>query len=87
MKDYSAKLAALRAELEEYKSARTSILTTGQSWRIRNGEDSREYTAASLGQINAQIQEIERQIAVLEDIVEGGSYGCPNAVRIRARVL
>ena len=85
-RDYAAKLASLRAELEELKSAKSQILRTGQSWRIRNGEDNREYTAASLVEINHEIQEIERQIAILEDIVEGNSH-CPNGVRIRARVL
>lgn len=85
-RDYAAKLATLRAELEELKGARSQILKTGQAWRIRNGEDIREYTGASLAQINLEIRELERQIAILEDIVDGNSH-CPNGVRIRARVL
>lgn len=85
-KDYATLLVSKREELEQYKAARSQILSTGQSWRLRNGEDSREMTNVSLAQVVAQIAVLEREIAQLEDIVDGqGSYS--SAVRIRARAL
>lgn len=85
-RDYATILASKRAELEEYKTARSQILATGQSWKLRNGEDSREFQNISLAQVNAEIAALERDIAQLEDIVngEGSRSSC---VRIRARVL
>lgn len=85
-KDYATLLVSKREELEQYKAARSQILSTGQSWRLRNGEDSREMTNVSLAQVNAQIAILEREIAQLEDIVNGNG-SCPSGVRIRARVL
>lgn len=85
-KDYATLLVSKREELEQYKAARSQILSTGQSWRLRNGEDSREIQNVSLAQVNAQIAILEREIAQLEDIVNGNGR-CPSGVRIRARVL
>ena len=85
-KDYATLLVSKREELEQYKAARSQILSTGQSWRLRNGEDSRELQNDSLAQVNAQIAILEREIAQLEDIVNGNG-SCPSGVRIRARVL
>lgn len=79
------KLAALKAKLEEYEAKRDEILATGQSWKLRNGEDSREMTNVSLAQISALIDETERKIEQLEGIVNG--TGNPLGVRISARVL
>ena len=85
-RDYAALLASKREELQQFKEARNQILTTGQSWRLRNGEDSREMQNVSLAQVNAQIAILEREIAQLEDIVNGNG-SLSTAVRIRARVL
>lgn len=85
MRDYAAKLAKLRTQLEEYENARSTIIATGQSWRLRNGEDNREISNVSLAQLNALIADIERQIEQLEGIADGS--GNPNGVRIKARVL
>lgn len=85
-RDYAALLQSKRNDLEEFRNARSQILATGQSWRLRNGEDSREMTNVSLAQVNAQISLLEREIAQLEDIVNGNG-SLSTAVRIRARVL
>ena len=79
-------LQSKRNDLEEFRNARSQILATGQSWRLRNGEDSREMTNVSLAQVNAQISLLEREIAQLEDIVDGNK-SLSTAVRIRAGVL
>ena len=85
-RDYAALLQSKRTDLEEFRNARSQILATGQSWRLRNGEDSREMTNVSLAQVNAQISLLEREIAQLEDIVDGNK-SLSTAVRIRAGVL
>lgn len=85
MRDYAAKLAKLKSQLEEYENARSTIIATGQSWRLRNGEDNREISNVSLAQINALIADTERRIEQLESIVDG--TGNPSGVRISARVL
>lgn len=85
MRDYAAKLAKLRAQLEEYETARSTIIATGQSWRLRNGEDNREISNVSLAQLNALISDTERQIEQLEQITDG--HGSPNGIRARAAVL
>lgn len=85
MRDYAAKLAKLRAQLEEYETARSTIIATGQSWRLRNGEDNREMTNVSLAQLNVLIADIERQIEQIESLIDG--IGNPSGVRISARVL
>lgn len=85
MRDYAAKLAKLRAQLEEYETARSTIIATGQSWRLRNGEDNREMTNVSLAHLNALIADIERQIEQIESLIDGN--GNPSGVRVSARVL
>ena len=85
MTDYASKLEALKAKLAEYEAKRDEILATGQSWRLRNGEDNRELTNVSLAQLNALIDETERKIEQLEGIVNGN--GNPSGIRISARVL
>ena len=85
MRDYAAKLTKLRAQLEEYENARSTIIATGQSWRLRNGEDNREMTNVSLAQLNVLIADIERQIEQIESLIDG--IGNPSGVRISARVL
>ena len=85
MKDYAPKLEALKAKLAEYEAKRDEILATGQSWRLRNGEDNRELTNVSLAQLNALIADTERKIEQLESIVDG--HGNPNGIRVRAAVL
>ena len=85
MTDYASKLEALKAKLAEYEAKRDEILATGQSWRLRNGEDNRELTNVSLAQLNALIDETERKIEQLEGIVNGS--GNPSGIRISARVL
>ena len=85
MKDYAPKLEALKAKLAEYEAKRDEILATGQSWKLRNGEDSREISNVSLAQLNALIDETEKKIDQLESIVDGS--GNPSGVRVSARVL
>jgi len=84
MRDYAAKLTKLRAQLEEYETARSTIIATGQSWRVRNGEDSRELTNVSLAQLNKLIETTEWKIEQLEGIADGSN---PSGVRVRARAL
>lgn len=85
MRDYAAKLAKLRTQLEEYENARSTIIATGQSWRLRNGEDNREISNVSLAQLNVLIADIERQIEQIESLTDGN--GNPSGVRVSARVL
>ena len=85
MKDYASKLATLQQELETYKTQRTQIITTGQSWQLRNGEDNRSLTNVSLAQLNALIAETERKIAELEDVVTYGAN--PKGIRVRASAI
>jgi len=85
-RDYATLLVSKREELAQFEAARSQILATGQSWSLRNGEDHREMRNVSLAEVNAHIALLEREIAQLEDIVNGqGAYS--SAVRIRARVL
>ena len=85
MKDYAHKLEELKKKLAEYEAKRDEILATGQSWKLRNGEDSREISNVSLAQLNALIDETEKKIDQLESIVNGS--GNPSGVRVSARVL
>ena len=84
MSNHAQKLADLKAKLAEYEAKRDEILATGQSWKLRNGEDTRELSNVSLAQINALIDETERKIAQLEGIVNGT---CTGGIRIRGAVL
>ena len=79
------KLAKLRTQLENLEAKKDAILATGQSWKLRNGEDSREVTNVSLAEINREIEATERKIEQLEGIVNG--TGNPSGIRISARVL
>lgn len=78
-------LADLKAKLKEYEDKYDEILLTGQSWRLRNGEDSRELTNISAAALQDKIERTKRDIAQLEALVNGS--GNPNGVRVRARVL
>lgn len=82
MKDYARRIEKLQTRLNEYREAESRILLTGQSFRIRNGEDNRELTYGSLAQIREEISLLESQIEQLERLSMGGS---PNGVRVRAR--
>ena len=84
MSNHAQKLADLKAKLAEYEAKRDEILATGQSWKLRNGEDTRELSNVSLAQINALIDETERKIAQLEGIVNGT---CMGGIRVRGAVL
>lgn len=84
-KDYAQKLSELKEELATLKEQRMTIIKTGQSWSLRNGEDQRSLTNVSLVQINALIADRERQIEELEDIVENGRPS--RGLSIRARVI
>lgn len=84
MRDYASKIAKLRQELANYEAKRDEILATGQSWRVRNGEDSRELTNVSLAQLNKLIETTEWKIEQLEGIADGSN---PSGVRVRARAL
>lgn len=84
MKDYARELAELQEDLAEYKAQRKQIIKTGQSWRLRNGDDTREVTNVSVAQLDKLIAETKRSIAQLEHIVNGSS---PSGIRVRAKVL
>lgn len=79
------KLAKLRIQLENLEAKKDAILATGQSWKLRNGEDTREVVNVSLAEINREIEATERKIEQLEGIVNG--TGNPSGIRISARVL
>ena len=78
------KLARLREELEELLQTRKTIRVTGQSWKLRNGEDTREVTNVSLAEINREIAETERQIRQLENLLSGKAVG---GIRVKGAVL
>ena len=78
-------LADLKAKLKEHEDKYDEILLTGQSWRLRNGEDSRELTNISAAALQDKIERTKRDIAQLEALVNGS--GNPNGVRVRAKVL
>ena len=78
------KLAKLREELEELLQTRKTIRVTGQSWKLRNGEDTREVTNVSLAEINREIAETERKIEQLEKLLSGKAVG---GIRIKGAVL
>lgn len=82
--DYSAQLEELKEELKTYRQQRLQIIKTGQSWSLKNGDDSRAITNVSLVQLNAIIKETERKIEALEALISGNvSHG---AVRLVAEV-
>lgn len=85
MRDYTAKIAKLKAELASFEAKRDEILATGQSWDIRNGDDRRSLTNVSLAQLNKMIETTEWKIEQLEGLVDG--TGNPSGVRIKAGVL
>ena len=85
MRDYTAKIAKLKAELASFEAKRDEILATGQSWDIRNGDDRRSLTNVSLAQLNKMIETTEWKIEQLEGLVDG--RGNPSGVRIKAGVL
>ena len=85
MRDYTAKIAKLKAELASFEAKRDEILATGQSWDIRNGDDRRSLTNVSLAQLNKMIETTEWKIEQLEGLVDG--TGNPSGVRIKAEVL
>lgn len=63
------KLSELEEDLASYKSARRLIITTGSSYTIKNGEDSRSLTNVSLADLNDLIATTEAEIAELEDAI------------------
>ena len=85
MRDYTAKIAKLKAELTSFEAKRDEILATGQSWDIRNGDDRRSLTNVSLAQLNKMIETTEWKIEQLEGLADGS--GNPSGVRIKAGVL
>ena len=85
MRDYSAKLARLYEELEELQARKKRIMNEGQSWRLRNGEDSREMNNVSLAEVNRMIEKVEFKIEQLEGY--GNGSGNPSGIRVKAGVL
>ena len=61
------KLAKLRTQLENLEAKKDAILATGQSWKLRNGEDTREVVNVSLAELNREIEATERKIEQLEN--------------------
>lgn len=86
MKDYAQTLAALREELAAYKAKRLEIVTTGQTWALKNGDDNRSLSNVSLAQLTKLINDTEAKISQLEDIVENGNR-CPRGIRVGAGIL
>lgn len=86
MKDYAQILAEKREELASCKAKRLEIISTGQSWSLKNGEDGRGITNVSLAALNSMIRDLERDIAQLEDMVER-TGGCPRGIRVGAGIL
>lgn len=78
------KLAKLREELDELFQTRRTIRATGQSWKLRNGEDTREVANVSLAEINREIADTERQIAQLEKLLSGKPVG---GISVKGAVL
>lgn len=78
------KLAKLREELEELLQTRRTIRATGQSWKLRNGEDTREVVNVSLAEINREIEATERKIEQLEKLLSGKAVG---GIRVKGAVL
>ena len=85
MRDYTAKIAKLKAELASFEAKRDEIIATGQRWDIRNGDDRRSLDNVSLAQLNKMIETTEWKIEQLEGLVNG--TGNPSGVRIKAGVL
>ena len=85
MSNHAQKLAKLKQKLAEYEAKRDEIIATGQSIRLRNGDDNRELTNVSLAQLNALIENTERQIDQLEAYLN--SQGNPSGIRVSAMVL
>ena len=84
MTDYAAKLAELQEELAELKAQKKAIISTGQSWSLRNGEDNRGVTNVSLAELNKEIADLERKIAQIEGLMNGGN---PGGIRVRGALL
>ena len=78
------KLAKLRIQLENLEAKKDAILATGQSWKLRNGEDTREVVNVSLAEINREIAETERKIEQLEKLLSGKAV-C--GIRVKGAVL
>ncbi len=78
------KLAKLRTQLENLEAKKDAILATGQSWKLRNGEDTREVVNVSLAEINREIEATERKIEQLENLLSGRSVG---GIRVKGAVL
>ena len=57
--------------LLKYEDARLAILATGQSYQIKNGDNTRVLTYADLDSITKLIDQTEAEIEVLEDKLDG----------------
>ena len=78
------KLAKLRTQLENLEAKKDAILATGQSWKLRNGEDTREVVNVSLAEINREIEATERKIEQLEKLLSGKAVA---GIRVKGAVL
>jgi len=78
------KLAKLRTQLENLEAKKDAILATGQSWKLRNGEDTREVVNVSLAEVNREIEATERKIEQLEKLLSGRAVG---GIRVKGAVL
>lgn len=84
MNDYAQRLEKLKAQLEKYETKLDDVVDTGVSWRLRNGEDSRELTNVSPKFLEEKISKIKFEIKQLEALMKGQN---PNGVSVRAKVL
>lgn len=67
------KIEAKKAVLSKYEEARLAIITGGQSYSIKNGDNTRTLTFADLSAITKLIEQTESEIEALQDKLDG----CP----------
>ncbi len=79
----SIRLQELYTILAELEKQRMTIIKTGSSWSLKNGDDTRQITNVSLAALNKTIADTKREIAQYESLVSGTSTG---AVRLVAEV-
>ena len=64
-------IEAKRTALKRYEEARLAIIATGQSYQIKNGDNTRVLTYADLDSITRLIEQTEAEIEALEDKLDG----------------
>ena len=65
------RIAEKKAALSKYEEARLAIISGGQSYSIKFGDDSRSLTFADLNTVNELIDRTEEEIEALEERLSG----------------